>query len=365
MKTIGLISANYVSGDFGDLAKRRTLASIPFGGRYRLIDFALSNMTNSGIGTVGVIAPYNSGSLIDHVGVGKPWSLDKKTGGMFVMPGSVFGVANTGNRFLMRDFITNKEFLLKDNADYVIISGSSDVYCMDYRDLIKAHAESDKPITLVTKKVTEAENYLGFFVKTSEGKVTEITTKSFGDADYFMDLFIVDRKFMIDFIEWFDTLEYMDVVDILCEYLEKFDIGTYSFDGYYGKVNNLVSYWKTNMDLLKPEVIKELFNPERTVYTKVQDEPPAEFFTQSNVKNSLVAAGCTIKGTVENSIIFRSCEIEEGAVIKNSIILQHGVIGKDVSLNRMILDKNVTIKDGVHVDGSAESPIVIGKNKKI
>ena len=195
--------------------------------------------------------------------------------------------------------------------------------------------------------------------------MTEITTKSFGDADYFMDLFIVDRKFMIDFIEWFDTLEYMDVVDILCEYLEKFDIGTYSFDGYYGKVNNLVSYWKTNMDLLKPEVIKELFNPERTVYTKVQDEPPAEFFTQSNVKNSLVAAGCTIKGTVENSIIFRSCEIEEGAVIKNSIILQHGVIGKDVSLNRMILDKNVTIKDGVHVDGSAESPIVIGKNKKI
>ena len=366
MKAIGLISANYVSGDFESLTNRRTMASIPFGGRYRLIDFALSNMANSGITTVGVIAPYNSGSLIDHVGVGKPWSLDKKIGGMFVMPGSVFGVTMTGNRFLMRDLIANKAFIEKDNADYVVITGSSDVYNMDYTPLLEAHEESAKPITLVTKVVPDAENYRGFFItKDSKGTVTGITTKSYGDANYFMDCLVMDRKFLLDFIGWFETLEYMDLVDILCMYLERFDVGTYEFKGYYGKISNLVQYWKVNMDLLKNDVKEELFKGERTIYTKAQDEAPADFCNGSSVKNSLVAAGCTIKGTVENSIIFRSCNIESGAVIRNSIILQHADIGSDVVIDRAILDKNVTIHDGVKVTGGSQAPIVIDKGRTL
>ena len=146
MKTIGLISATYSGNGFGGLTKNRTLSSLPFCGRYRLIDFALSNMVNSGIQTVGVITPYNSGSLIDHIGTGNPWSLDRKSGGLFLMPGSVYGVETGECRFLMRDLIENKKFLERDDADYVIVTSSSDVYNMSFEPLIKAHAESGRQI---------------------------------------------------------------------------------------------------------------------------------------------------------------------------------------------------------------------------
>ncbi len=365
MKTIGIVSANYVSGDFGELTNKRTLASIPFGGRYRLIDFALSNMTNSGIKTVGVIAPYNSGSLIDHIGVGKPWSLDRKTGGLFVMPGSIFGVTLTGNRFLMRDIAANKSFLEMDDADYVVVTGSSDVCNIDYTPIIEAHAESGNPITIVTKKVDNAEDYRGFFVtKDGNGKVTEMVTHAERTADYFMDCFVIDRKFMIEFINWFGALDYMDVMDIVSQNLKTISVGSYEFKGYFGKISNLNDYFNVNMQLLDPKVMNEVFGSDRTIWTKVQDEAPAGFKPGSNVRNSLVAAGCEIEGTVENSIIFRSTKVAKGAVVKNSIILQHGDIKKSVKIDKAILDKYVTVNEGVQITGG-EAPIVIGKSKSI
>lgn len=366
MKTIGLISANYISGDFGELAQKRTLASMPFGGRYRLIDFALSNMYNAGITTVGVISPFNSGSLIDHIGEGEPWSLDKKNGGLFIMPGSVFGVTISGNRFLMRDIIANRNFLEKDKADFVIITGSSDVYNMAYNDLIKAHKNSGHSMTIVTHPVENAEDYRGFFVtKDESGRVSELMTKSRGDAEYFMDCLIVDRKFLIDFIDWFETLEYMDLMDIISMYIDRFSIGTYTFDGYYGKVSNLKDYMRVNKDMLNRNIVKELFQGDRSVYTKIQDVPPAVFNKSSNVKNSLIGAGSEISGTVENSIIFRSCKIEKGAVVKDSIIMQHGHISKDAVIEGVIMDKYVTVSEGVVIKGGEDKPLPIGKKKTL
>ena len=177
MKAIGLISANYGSSEFGALLENRTLASLPYGGRYRLIDFALSNMANAGITTVGVIAPVNSGSLIDHIGVGNPWSLGRKRGGLFTMPGSVFGMQRFGSRFLMRDLIKCEDLYTKDEADYVIMSGSSDVCNIDYVPLIDAHEKSGKSITMVYKKVPRGEEFQGYFLDIDEnGKVTNINT---------------------------------------------------------------------------------------------------------------------------------------------------------------------------------------------
>lgn len=365
MKAIGLISANYVSGDFAELTDRRTLASVPFGGRYRLIDFALSNMTNSGIRTVGVIAPYNSGSLIDHIGVGKPWSLDRKIGGLFVMPGSMYGVTMTGNRFLMRDIVANRQFLERDDADYVVITASSDVCNMDYTPVIKQHHNSNSPITIVTKKVEDAENYRGFFIsKDRNGTVTEMATSAQGDAEYFIDCFVADRLFMIEFINWFENLDHLDVMDIISLNLDKFTVDTYEFYGYLGKVSKLSDYYRVSMDLLEPRIMKELFGSKRIIYTKVQDEPPTEFKPGSNARNSLIAAGCIIEGTVENSIIFRSTHVDKGAEIKNSIILQHGEVGKDALVDKAILDKSVTVNEDVHIIGG-KKPIIVGKNKTV
>lgn len=367
MKTIGLISATYSGNGFGGLTKERTLASLPFCGRYRLIDFALSNMVNSGIQTVGVITPYNSGSLIDHIGTGSPWSLDRKSGGLFLMPGSVYGVQTGESRFLMRDMIENRMFLERDDADYVIVTSSSDVYNMSFEPLIKAHKESGKPVTAVYMKVPRGEKYKGYFFDIDmSGKVTSINSKGRGWSNYFMECFIINREFMMNFLNWFKALEYMDMFQLMKKNLDHVDMGTYEFKGYLGKISNTQDYLKVSQDMCVHEIRNEVFNnKERMIYTKTQDEAPAFFTPGSDVRNSIISTGCLIEGTVENSIIFRSVNIGKGAVVKNSIIMMHVDIGDGAMLDNVIADKYVKISDKVKVEGDEDEPVIIPKSMQI
>jgi glucose-1-phosphate adenylyltransferase len=367
MKTIGLISANYQGEGFGELTEERTLASVPFGGRYRLIDFALSNMTNSGITTIGIIAPYTSGSLIDHIGIGNPWSLGRKNGGLFLMPGSVYGVQAKGRRFLIRDVLKNIKFFQRDDADYVIISSSTDVYNMDYTPLIKYHSESDKPMTIVYKKIPRSEDYQGFFIDLDEnGKVTNFKTENTGWGNYFIDCCIVNREFMLEFLKWFGALEYMDFFDVVRDNLSTLDIGSFEFRGYFGRVRSTSDLLKVNHDMSDYVIRNEVFcNPERTIYTKTQDEAPVFYLPGSDVRNSTISAGCTIEGTVENSTIFRSVNVGKDAVIRNSVIMMHCDIGEGAVLDNVICDKYVKVNDGVKIFGSEDKPIIIGKEAVI
>ena len=368
MKTIGMISANYNSAVFGDLLDNRSLASLPFGGRYRLIDFALSNMANSGITTVGVIAPTNSGSLIDHIGVGAPWSLGRKSGGLFIMPGSAYGLQQMGSRFLMRDIIKSKSFFERDDADYVIMAGGTDVWNIDFRPLIEQHDKSKKHITMVYKKVPKGEEYHGFFLDIDEGgRVRSISMNGEGWANYFSDCFIIDREYMLDFLNWFDALEYKDMIDIIKDNIDTIDIDTFEFKGYLGKIKNPADFLKVNQDMTDYDIRNEVFcDPERVIFTKAQDEAPVFHYPDADVRNSLVSAGCRIEGKVENSIIFRSVNIGKNAVVKNSIIMMHGEIGEGAVLDNVIADKYVTVNDGVKIyGGKGNEPVVIGKNKTI
>ena len=367
MKTIGLISANYGSSEFGALLENRTLASLPYGGRYRLIDFALSNMANAGITTVGVIAPVNSGSLIDHIGVGNPWSLARKSGGLFVMPGSVYGMQRSGSRFLMRDLLKSKLFFEKDDADYVIMSGSTDVCNMDFEPFIKAHAQSGKPVTMMYKKVPRGEEFHGYFLDIDEGgKVTGLNTEAFGWSNYFADCFIINRDYIIDFLKWYEALEYMDMVDIFRDNLGTMDIGTYEFRGYLGKIRNPWQFLKVNQGMTDYDIRNEVFcNTARPIYTKTQDEAPVFHFPEADVRNSVISTGCLIEGRVENSVIFRSCHIAKGAVVRNSVIMMHGTIGEGAVLDNVIADKYVTINPGVKIYGGENEPVIIGKNLTI
>lgn len=367
MKTVGLISANYNSTAFGDLLSYRSLASLPYGGRYRLIDFALSNLTNSGITTVGVIAPYNSGSLVDHVGVGRPWSLDRKNGGLFIMPGSAYGLQSAGSRFLLRDIIKCKAFFDKDSADYVIMAGGTDVWNIDFTPLMEQHAKSDKPITMVYKKVPRGEDYYGYFLDIDEnGKVRNINETGYAWSNYFADCFIVDREYMLDFMSWYDTLEYMDMIQILKDNIETSDIDTFEFKGYLGKIKNPEDFLKVNQDMTDFEIRNEVFcNPLRPVFTKAQDEAPVFHSPDADVRNSVISAGCRIEGKVENSIIFRSVNIAKGAVVRNSVIMMHGSIGEGAVIDNVIADKYVSISDGVKIYGGGGEPVVIAKGKTI
>jgi glucose-1-phosphate adenylyltransferase len=368
MKTIGLISANYEGEGVGELTNNRTLASLPYGGRYRLIDFALSNMANSGITTVGVIAPYNSGSLIDHIGEGSPWSLNRKNGGLFLMPGSVYGIRAGGSRFVVRDLLANRKFFEREeDADYVIMTGSSDVFNMDYEPLIKAHDESDFPITMVYKKIPRGEDVQGFFLERDEdGKVLSMTKESFGWSDFFLDCFIADRDFLEDFIKWFEKLDYMDMVDLIRDNIDTIDIGTFEFKGYFGRINGAKDFLRVNQDFFDYDIRNEVFcNTDRLILTKTQDEAPVKYSPDSEVRNSIISAGCTVEGKVENSIIFRSTNIAKGAVVRNSVIMMHGEIGEGALLDNVICDKYVTVSEGVKIFGGGGEPIIIGKDKSI
>ena len=367
MKTIGLISATYSGSGFGGLTKNRTLASLPFCGRYRLIDFALSNMVNSGIQTVGVITPYNSGSLIDHIGTGSPWSLDRKSGGLFLMPGSVYGVQTGESRFLMRDLIENRMFLERDDADYVIVTSSSDVYNMSFEPLIKAHAESGKPVTAVYMKVPRGEKYTGYFFDIDmSGKVTSINSKARGWSNYFMECFIINRTFMLQFLEWFKALEYMDMFQLMKKNLNTVDMGTFEFKGYLGKVSTIQDYLKVSQDMCIHEIRNEVLNnKERIIYTKTQDEAPAFYTPGADVRNSIVSTGCRIEGTVENSIIFRSVNIGKGTVVRNSIIMMNVDIDDGVMLDNVIADKYVKVSSHVKIEGDEEEPVIIPKSMHV
>lgn len=367
MKTIGFISANYGSSSFGELLNNRTLASLPYGGRYRLIDFALSNMANAGITTVGIIAPYNSASLIDHIGIGSPWSLGRKSGGLFLMPGSAYGVQQAGSRFLLRDIIKGKAFFERDDADYVIMSGSSDVWNIDFEPLIKQHDASGRPITMVYKKVPRGEEYTGYFLEFDEGgKVTSISEQGVGWSNYFTDCFIIDRDYILDFINWFSPLEYMDMIQIIHDNMDTMNIGTFEFRGYLGKIKNPADLLKVNQAMTDYDIRNEVFcNPERLIFTKTQDEAPVFHLPEADVRNSLISAGCRIEGRVENSIIFRSVNVAKGAVIRNSVIMMHCDIGEGAVLDNVIADKYVKINDGVKIYGGDGEPIIIGKQKTI
>ena len=367
MKTIGMISANYGSSSFGNLLDNRTLASLPYGGRYRLIDFALSNMANSGITTVGIISPYDSSSLIDHIGIGSAWSLGRKSGGLFVMPGSAYGVQAAGSRFLLRDMIKSRRFFERDDADYVIMSGSSDVWNIDFEPLIEKHDKSGRPITMVYKKVPRGEDYSGYFLDIDEGgKVNEIREEGFGWCNYFTDCFIIDRDYMIDFMNWFGPLEYLDMIQIMRDNMDTMDIGTFEFKGYLGKIKNPTDLINVNQAMTDYDIRNEVFcNPERMIYTKTQDEAPVFHLPDADVRNSVISAGCRIEGRVENSIIFRSVNVAKGAVIRNSVIMMHCDIGEGAVLDNVIADKYVKINDGVKLYGGGGEPIIIGKGKTI
>ena len=363
--TIGLISANYTNDKFGAIAAERTLASLPYGGRYRFIDFPLSNMVNSGISTVGLITPTNYRSLMDHVGDGKEWQLARKVGGMFMLPGSMYGIrySATGT-FLQRDMIQNRHYFERDTADYVLFCGCGKVFNMDFRPLIEQHERNAYPVTLAYRKVDKGEEHQGMFLDVDDaGRVERISYSARGEANYFLDCFVIDREFLLSFLDWYSALSYMDMLEIMMDNLDDIGADAYEFRGYVGAVNDLDDYMRVNMDLLRRDVRQELFESERRIFTKVQDEPPVLYRPTARVKNSLISAGCIIEGEVENSIIFRSTRIAKGAVVKNCILMQHDVVKENAFAANVICDKYVVLEKGARIEGNGEHPTTIGKNQ--
>ena len=363
---LGLIFANMHDTTLGDMTKNRTMGSVMFGGRYRLIDFPLSNMVNSGISEVGVITKSNYQSLLDHLGSAREWDLARKKGGLFILP--PFGnVESKLYRGRIEALYGAMSFIKHSMAKYVILSDCDVITNIDYKPIVEAHIESGADITAVvhTKDYTSDEIRTATVFNTDEeGRVTSVLIQPeiSGTCKASLNMFVMNKEFLTDMIR--DSIARGNVSferNILQERCKEINIRVYEYDNYFSKLNSTSAYFKANMDLLDPENAKKLFVPKRSIYTKVSDNAPAKYDLNCNVKHSLIADGCIIEGDVENSILFRGVKVKKGAKVKNSILMQGTVVREKAELNYLITDKNVTVCPDHVLISSEMSPMYVGK----
>lgn len=367
---LGLVFANMHDTTLGDMTKNRTMGSVMFGGRYRLIDFPLSNMVNSGISEVGVITKSNYQSLLDHLGSAREWDLARKKGGLYILP--PFGnVESTLYRGRIEALYGAMSFIKHSRAKYVILSDCDVVTNIDYKPIVAAHIESGADITAVAHTGV----YSSDDIKTStvfnvdaDKNVTSVLINPdiSGTCTTSLNVFVMSMDFLIETVN--DAMARGNVSferNILQEKCRELKIKIYEYDNYFSKLNSPESYFKSNMALLEPENARKLFVPKRSIYTKVSDNAPVKYDLDSKVSNSLVADGCIIEGEVENSVLFRGVNVGKGAKVKNCILMQGTVVGDNAELNYLITDKNVSICENHILTSSPQYPMYVGKGASV
>lgn len=365
---IGIISGGCPADLLMGLTKERPIAAVPFGGRYRLLDFPLSGMVNSGLRTVGIITPYNYRPMLDHLGAGKEWLLDRKTGGLFMLPGCGLEVGE--QRFLLGDLNLNVDFLEKDKAENVVLACSNLVLNVNYEEILKFHETKKADITLVYKEedVIPKENSLLLEME-ADGKVQSLALEPSGreykQGNNFLDILIIKRKLLLEMLQRYLAMDSKDLLAVVTEEAAAYKVYAFQFKGYVGRIDSIQSYFNSSMDLLRPEVRRELFMGSDKIRTKLADNPPTRYGPEAAVKNSLIASGCRIEGRVESSIIFREVHIKPGAIVKNSIIMQKSHIGREAILENAILDKFVGIRNRTVIKGEAHKPVVVEKTVNV
>ncbi|MEI7024457.1 glucose-1-phosphate adenylyltransferase subunit GlgD [Paenibacillus sp. y28] len=367
---IGVVNLVNEPDDLEELTYSRCVASVPFGGRYRLIDFTLSNMVNSGIRDVAIFTHHKYRSLMDHLGSGKEWDLDRKRGGLFVLP----AVHDEPNGLLKGDlfqFYCHRDYFLRAAGEYVLISRSHMVCNIDFRPVLESHLETGADVTVVYKTLDEEDllhsKYRRIAIKPS-GQVTlmEDYRGSLRSSQVSMEMYVMRKSLLLDMVETCLGQGHDHFVrDGIMKNIDKLVVYGYEFKGYVGIINSITGYYRNSMSLLQPHLWRELFFQDRLIYTKVKDEPPAKYFEGARVGGSLVANGCLIEGTVENSLVFRGVKIHKGAVVRNCILLQGCEIGQNAVVENTILDKEVRIQAGKRLSGDLGAPYIAAKNKVI
>ena len=377
MSVQGIIFSNLHDKNIPELTLRRTMASVPYAGRYRLIDFALSNMVNSGITSVSVITHYNYQSLMDHIGAGKDWDLARRSGGIKILPPYMTAYANQSNALYnsrMEALKSVNYSVSRFTSDYVVLS-DCDVICnVDLNDMINDHIENNADITIAVKRVLlnkDAASRNVIIDADPEGRIVDINpypTNVTGYRDIDLNILVINREYLQSIVVDAIAHGYTSFNrDVIARNTSRRNFRIYKYDGYFANIGSLAEYYSHSMELLgTPENRDEIFGIKtRPIYTKVRNSAPTRYAESSVVKNSLVADGCIIDGTVENSIIFRGVKISRGATVKNSILFQDTVIGENVFLNCVITDKNVVIRDGRILSGHETLPFFVEKGKMI
>lgn len=367
---MGIIFANMHDETLPAVTRLRTMASVPVAARYRMIDFQLSSMTNAGIDTIGVVVKQNYRSLMDHLGGGREWDLGRKIGGLTLFPPQAeLAHADTykGRLGALYEILP---YLVDAKAEYVVLADCDFMCTPNYEKIIEFHQTKGADVTMVCRKVPAdkalpAENVT--VTCDAEGRISEILSDdtSAGEHLQCMNMFIIAREKLIEYIRAGHSRQQNHFVrHVLMNHTDAIKTYCYLYDDYASQITNIRSYYETNMSLLDTANLDDLFDSE-PIYTKVRDSAPTRYAMDAKVNESLIADGCILEGTVENSVLFRGVQVKKGAVVRNSILMQDTVVEEGACVDCVITDKNVTISAGKSVSGSTEYPVYVEKHVKV
>ncbi|MCM1350472.1 MAG: glucose-1-phosphate adenylyltransferase subunit GlgD [Prevotella sp.] len=371
MKALGIIFSNIHNETIDELTRKRTSASIPFGGRYRLIDFALSNLVNADVVNVGILAQKNYQSLMDHLGSGKDWDLSRKNGGLVVFP--PFGSYKSDILYSSRleALVSIRGYIEKAKEEMVVLMDCDSANVIDLSDVFEFHQTHQADMTLLYRHGKCDSDLVSNmdFTMNEEGRIIKADLKSKRGkiTNTFMNVCVINRRLLQGLLEdaISQGLESFHR-DIIFGNIKSLKIYGYAHQGIYLHVNTMENYFKCSMSLLDKETREALFGVKNhRVYTKVRDSSPTRYGFHATIENSFIADGCEIEGTVINSILFRGVKVGKGTIVKNSILMQDTITGNNVALNYVVTDKNVTIRDRNHLAGCEKIPYYLGKNTMV
>ena len=368
----GLIYTGEANARLRELTFSRSVAAVPFGGRYRVIDFLLSDMVNTGISNVGLITQRNYHSLMDHLGSGKEWDLHRKRDGLFILPPFVTK-DNTGMYRGTVDAIRSVlGYVRRSTQKYVILTGSHTLYNTTYDAMLRQHIETGAEITImynVEREFNRADQFDDLRLTMDEtGRVTDLSLDPYFPTSSFRgcDAYIMEKERLEYLVEEAASHgEYDFMRDVLVKNVKKCRIYGWRYDGYVARLDSVSTFYKHNMELLDPAIRMDLFNPRTPIYTKVKDEVPAKYTDTGRVRNSIVADGCIIEGEVENSVLFRGVHVCKGAVVRDSILMQACYVGESSTLSNVVMDKGVLILNGRNISGYKTYPVIIRKGTTV
>lgn len=361
----GILFAYRDNPHLRELTTHRTVASIPFGGRYRMIDFMLSNMVNAGIVDIGVVMQQKCQSLLDHLGSGKDWDLARKRGGLRVLP--PFS-ATHDFRGKMEALYGVYSYVTDIRQDYVLMA-DGDVACnIDLEAVFRAHIESGADITAVCSSQLTGDPKLSTYFKIGDdGRIADVLDGPNTATGYeSLKVYILSTQKLIELIDYCASHNlYSFTTDVLIAMRNKLDIRPYFYDGYVARLTTVASYYARSMDLLRSEVEQDIFDPKHPIRTKDRSDPSTYCATDSHTVHSLVADGCIIEGTVEDCVIFRGVKVGKNAVVRNCVLMQDTVIEEGANIRHVITDKDVTIKAHRSLAGHGSYPLCIDKGSII
>lgn len=363
----GIVFANINDNLLKKLTAKRSFASVPFGARYRIVDFSLSSLVNAGVSSVGIITKENYRSLMDHVGNGVYWDLDRKNGGLYLLPPYLTSGTKryTGTVDALHGAI---DYIDRCNAENIVLCRADSVANVDIGAAVESHIEKGADVTFVYHNgeppVNNEETIYPLFGSGKRIKEMKFGLKSSEKTDYCIGVAVISRKLLMSLVtEGYEDGAVSFTKDIVAKNVGKLKVYGFEHKEFVRVFDGMDSYYKASMDLLDSDVRRQLFNNNRPVFTKTRDDMPTRYGTKAEVKNCLIADGCVINGTVRNSVLFRGVTVEKDAVVENCILMQETAVGEGAQIDNVIADKNAVIGEKMVLKGTPEKCFFIKKNQ--